>query len=503
MTRRRWMAGSRMLGRSSRCGLGAGLLLVALSGAMAQGLGPPPPPVGSFQGTLPAIPPLPEQPPRPRAKTPPAPVVHEQVVARNDRRPTVHPESVTMITEAARRYREIAEAGGWPILPAKASLKLGDEGDLVLQLRARLAAEGDLPLAEKDNPVFDPALAAAVKRFQARHGHTQNGLVIGPTLKALRVPAQDRALQLAESADRLASRSFGFGTRYVVVNIPSASVEAVENGIVEKRFIAVVGKKDRASPEVETKITNVNLNPTWTVPVSIIKKDIIPKMQKDPEYLAKSKIRIYGASGGEIDPRLIDWKTERATAFTLRQESGAGNALGLLRIDMPNRDAVYMHDTPSKRLFLRDDRYHSSGCVRVENVRDLAVWILEGQRGWDRPALDAAIQEGKRRDIRPAQPIPVIWTYLTGYVTPEGTVHFRPDIYGRDGAPPAKAPDAADPQPLIAQPPAITPLPAPAARNMDARPRQESQPRQETYDATGLGARAAAAFRPPVQRIDP
>lgn len=483
-------------------GLGAGLPVAGLSDALAQGLGAPPPPAGTFQGSLPAIPSLPDQPPRAKAKAPAPPVVHEQVVARNDRRPTVHPESVTMMTDAARRYRELAEAGGWPILPARASLRLGDEGELVLQLRARLVAEGDLPAAERDNPLFDPALLAAVKRFQARHGHTQNGLVMGPTLKALRVPAQDRALQLAESADRLASRNFAFGTRYVAVNIPSASVEAVENGAVEKRFIAVVGKKDRASPEVETRITNVNLNPTWTVPVSIIKKDIIPKMQKDPEYLAKAKIRIYGASGGEVDPRLIDWKTERATAFTLRQDSGAGNALGQLRIDMPNREAVYMHDTPSKRLFLRDDRYHSSGCVRVENVRDLATWILEGQRGWDRPALDAAIQDGKRRDIRPVQPIPVIWTYLTGYVTPDGIVHFRPDIYGRDGAPAVPAPETPEPQqPRIAQPPAAAPSPPPAP---PAPARTANGPsRAENYDATGLNARAAAAFRPPVQRIDP
>lgn len=477
-------------------------LCLAPALARAQGFGAPPPPAGAFSGSLPPIPAVPDQPvPRPKAKAPPAPVVHEQVVARNDRRPTFHPESAAQIGEAARRYQEIADAGGWPLLPAKSTLKLGDESDLVVTLRQRLAAEGDLALADTTNPVFDPPLAAAVKRFQARHGHTQNGLVQGPTLKALQVTAQARALQLSESARRLAQRNFGFGTRYVVVNIPSAAVEAIENGVVEKRFIAVVGKKERASPEVETRITNVNLNPTWTVPVSIIKKDIIPKMQKDPAYLAKSKIRIYGASGNEVDPRLIDWSTERATAFTLRQESGAGNALGQLRIDMPNRDAVYMHDTPSKRLFLRDDRYHSSGCVRVENVRDLAVWILEGNKGWDRAAIDASILDGKRRDIRPVQPIPVIWTYLTGYVTPDGTVHFRPDIYGRDGAPQTdliadtirqnEAPPAAALAP--AAPTVITPAPPPARKAMTA----------DAQDSLGRSRRGPLTAAPPIQQIDP
>lgn len=474
-------------------GLMPGLMPMAVS---AQLIGTPAPPVGSFSGPMPPIPAMPETPPRPKPKAVAAPVVHEQVVARNDKRPTVHPDSVAMITEAARRYQEIAASGGWPILPAKISLKPGDDSELVLQLRQRLAAEGDLAAADVVNPVFDPGLLAAVKRFQARHGHTQNGLVQGPTLKALRVAAHERALQLSESAARLSQRNLGFGLRYVIVNLPSAAVEAIENGVVEKRFIAVVGKKDRASPEVETRITNVNLNPTWTVPVSIVKKDIIPKMQKDPDYLVKSKIRIYGASGNEIDPRLIDWKTERATAFTLRQESGASNALGQLRIDMPNRDAVYMHDTPSKRLFLRDDRYHSSGCVRVENVRDLAVWILEGQRGWDRPAIDAAIAEGKRRDVRPSQPIPVYWTYLTGYVTPDGLVHFRPDIYGRDGAPAAPA------DPAIATSDNSA---APGARRVmtEGRAIADGRPTAESYDTRGLNARAAAASQPPIQRIDP
>jgi murein L,D-transpeptidase YcbB/YkuD len=309
--------------------------------------------------------------------------------------------------------------------------------------------------------------------------------VSGPTLSALRVPAADRLRALEESAKRLALRSFAFGERYVVVNIPSASVEAVEKGIVERRFLAVVGKTDRASPEVETRITNVNLNPNWTVPASIIRKDIIPKMQKDPGYLAKARIRIFGASGNEVDPKLIDWKSDRATAFTLRQEAGTGNALGQVRIDMPNREAVYMHDTPSKRLFARDDRFHSSGCVRVENVRDLAAWVLEGAPGWDRAALDAAIATGARKDIRPAAPVPVIWTYLTGYVTPDGQVHFRPDIYRRDAG---------------------EVLTAKAERPVQ---KAKAAPMPLTLDTDALDAMVSGSAGPyraasaPVQRIDP
>jgi L,D-transpeptidase YcbB len=466
------------------------LFLGASPGVMAQAVpgklfGPVPLATSGFSSTPGIVhnvpPPPPDQPVQPMQASPPAPpraqpvtarpVVHERVVARNDKRPSYHPESLALINEAAQKYLAIAQGGGWPILPAHATLQPGSEGESVITLRQRLAAEGDLPSGDLRNPVFDAPLAAAVKKFQARHGQSQNALVQGPTLAALRVSARERFTQLNESARRLANRNFAFGPRYVVVNIPSASVEAIENGVVEKRFIAVVGKKERASPEVETRITNVNLNPTWTVPVSIIKKDIIPKMQKDPAYLTKAKIRIYGVSGNEVDPRAIDWSTERAVAFTLRQEAGTANALGQLRIDMPNRESVYMHDTPSKRLFASDDRFHSSGCVRVENVRDFAAWILEGQQDWDRKAIDAAISEGKRKDVRLAHPIPVIWTYLTGYVTPEGTVHFRPDIYGLDSGP------------------VLT-----AAEETPAPRRAKTQP-------VVLDARAASA--PPIQRIDP
>lgn len=407
---------------------------------------------------------------KPRPAPPPMPLM--RVVAKDDPRPTVFPGAVDAIQDAAERYRQIAESGGWPRLPA-GTYKAGQTGEAIALLRQRLIREGDLDAADLGGSDFDPTLTQAVKNFQGRHGLAQTGIVGMLTLRALNVGAHERFQQLNESARRLRSRNFSFGPRYVVVNIPSASVEAISSGQVERRHIAVVGKADRPSPELETRITNVNFNPTWTVPVSIIRKDIIPKMRDDPSYLAKSRIRIFGASGAQIEPTRIDWSTERAAAFTLRQDPGSGNSLGQIRIDMPNREAVYMHDTPSKRLFARDDRFHSSGCVRVEGVRDFVTWLLAPMPGpgggpWDRSDVDELLATETRKDIRLKEPVPVIWTYLTGYVTPDGVTHFRDDVYGLDqlailatapdepptgGTPPAKVKaDLEQPVPLQAVP---------------------------------------------------
>jgi murein L,D-transpeptidase YcbB/YkuD len=223
----------------------------------------------------------------------------------------------------------------------------------------------------------------------------------------------------------------------VVVNIPAAYAEAISNGKVERRYVAVVGKPDRPSPEVTSAITAVNLNPTWTAPLSIVKKDIIPKMRKDPAYASRMGMRLIDAQGGEIDPKMVDWNSERAPNFTVRQDSGKTNALGAVRIDMPNGHAVYMHDTPSKNLFSSDYRFHSSGCARIADVRDLAAWLLTDSPGWSRREIDAAIAAGRRTDIRLPRSVPVAWIYLTGWATSDGTVHFRKDVYGHD-EPPAR-----------------------------------------------------------------
>ena len=369
---------------------------------------------------------------KPVEKAAPAPVVSIS----QDPRPTLDASTFINTMRAAWTYKRIAETGGWPSLPAGTVLKTGDKGPLVEILRQRLASEGELSADLSTGTNFDAELTNAVRRFQARHGLPESGAVRARTLETLNVPALTRHRQLTASAQRLAGSTISFGERYVVVNIPSAAVEAVERGQVARRFVAIAGKVDRPSPVVETRVTAVNLNPTWTVPVSLIKKDIIPHVRKDPGYLEKMKIRILDAKGQEVDPKTLDWSTQNAVNYTLRQDPGAINSLGQIRIDMPNKHAVYMHDTPKKQLFAQDARFHSSGCVRVADVADFAEWLLRGTNGqggpWTREGIDTAIASATRQDIRLDKPVPVAWVYLTGYATADGAVHFRDDVYGLD-----------------------------------------------------------------------
>lgn len=346
--------------------------------------------------------------------------------------PSYGPNTYDRTLEALIAHEDIAGRGGWPKVPGGVTtLKSDSQGPDVAVLKQRLMLSGDLPPTALPGDVYDAALVAAVKRFQARHGLSELGTVGRLTLKAMNVPVEVRLNQLTATLERLKGNGFGFAERYVVVNIPGASVEAVENGVVQRKHLAVVGRPDRPSPVLQANITSVNLNPYWTVPMSIVKADIIPHMRKEPDFIAKSNMKLLGAENKEIDPKTVNWAGLTNPYFYVRQEPGPTNSLGQLKIDMPNTEAVYMHDTPKKTLFRNDVRFNSSGCARIEGVRDLAAWLLEGTE-WTLPALEAEIAKNERKDIRLKKSVPVAWVYLTGWQGADGLVQFRDDIYGLD-----------------------------------------------------------------------
>ncbi|HEX2555797.1 MAG TPA: L,D-transpeptidase family protein [Microvirga sp.] len=348
--------------------------------------------------------------------------------------PVLSPQALAATEEMVERYRDIAGRGGWPMLRLSSGLRVGVQSPEVVSLRQRLIITGDLDPAAGTSPVYDSYVEAGVRRFQARHGLTSTGAINGPTLTAMNVPADVRLRQLELNAVRLRSYSGNLGNRYVVVNIPAALVETVEGGVVHTRHAAGVGKIDRQSPVMNAKITEVNFNPFWTVPASIIRKDLIPKMRKEPTYLTDNKIRIINGQGQELHPSQVNWNSDEATRYMFKQDPGGDlNSMGFVRINIPNPHGVYMHDTPSKGIFGDDFRFVSSGCVRVQNVRDYIQWLLKETPGWGREQINETFLSGQRLDARLSAPVNVYWTYITAWATPDGLVQFRDDIYNRDG----------------------------------------------------------------------
>jgi murein L,D-transpeptidase YcbB/YkuD len=347
--------------------------------------------------------------------------------------PTLSPATAEHTAQAIARYDQIVARGGWKEVPKLGRLRLGSRSPSIVVLRERLSVAGDLDPSAGVSDVYDSYVDAAVRRFQARHGLAVDGSVRELTLKALNVPAQVRLAQLRTNATRLRTMSGNLGNRFVVCNIPAAHIEAIEGGVAVSRHTAVVGKPDRASPDINSRIVEVNFNPYWTVPVSIVRRDLIPKMQAEPDYLEKNLIRIFDPKGNELTPSQINWYSEEAVNYRFKQDPGELNSMGSIRINFPSQHGVYMHDTPSKNLFGEDFRFHSSGCVRVQNVRELVNWLLVETPGWSRNEIDSVIKSGERKDARLGRPVPLYWVYVTAWATPDGVVQFRDDIYHRDG----------------------------------------------------------------------
>jgi murein L,D-transpeptidase YcbB/YkuD len=346
--------------------------------------------------------------------------------------PTFDEGTAQRIRDAALSYSDLAVRGGWPAIPADAKFAIGVPGPQDDLLRRRLLISGDLA-ADKASGAFDEVVAEAVMRFQARHGLAPTGTVTPRTLAALNVPVQKRIKQLEASLERLENMNFGFGQRYVVVNLPATFAEAVENDHVVRRYRVIVGKTEKPSPTLTAEITGVILNPTWTVPSSISKTEISAHMRKDPGYLARMHMEVLDSHDVPVDPRSVDWSGARTPNFTVRQQSGSFNALGAVKIDMPNPYSVYMHDTNQRNLFSDDYRFDSHGCSRVDNVRDLAAWLLQEEMPkWNRAAIDAAIATGQHQDVVLPKKVPVAWIYLTGWMTKDQIVQFRNDIYDQD-----------------------------------------------------------------------
>jgi murein L,D-transpeptidase YcbB/YkuD len=344
------------------------------------------------------------------------------------------PSSLINIQQAIGQYQMIVSNGGWPQVNPSVKLQLGVTDPSVQALRQRLMVAGDLPQEAGMSNSFDSYVDGAVKRFQARHGLPEDGVIGEFTLKALNISADVRLNQLNVNFQRLQETlAKPLENRYIVVNIPAAYVEAVENDQVALRNTAIVGRISRPSPLVSSKVSDIILNPYWTAPRSIVEKDIVPLMQKDPTYLERNAIRLIDGNGNEVSPESVDWFAPKAPNLTFRQDPGKINAMSSTKINFPSPEAVYMHDTPTQGLFNKLMRFESSGCVRIQNVRDVVVWVLKNTPGWNRQEIERVIASRVNTPIKVADEIGVHWVYITAWSPKQGVVQFRDDIYEKDG----------------------------------------------------------------------
>ncbi|MEJ0009704.1 MAG: L,D-transpeptidase family protein [Alphaproteobacteria bacterium] len=348
---------------------------------------------------------------------------------------------------ALQRYRTIAAQGGWPqwtpggkIAPDSADARLGT-------LRQILVAQGDLA-AGNYPATYDAATIDGVKRFQERHNIDADGVVGAGTQAALGVSAGERVRQIAMTMERMRWMPATIGTRYVLVNIPAYRLTAV-SGNRQLAMDVIVGKSDTQTPMFSKEITDVILNPSWGVPQKIAVKEMLPKIRKDPAYLARAGYTVTDGSGSVIDASAVDWESVGRSnfAYSIRQNPGAGNALGKVKFAIPDSDDIYLHDTSQHRLFSRAERSLSHGCVRLSDPKALTEFVLNDE-GWSEGKIATAYDSAAPRTVRIA-PLPVHLVYWTSWVDEQGRAHFSRDIYGKD-------------KPLLAA--MLEPQPQPAAQ---------------------------------------
>ncbi len=342
------------------------------------------------------------------------------------------------LREVLQNYRGIARTGGWPEIPPGRTLHPGDRDARVGILRVRLGVSGDLPVFPgKDDHFFDAALSQAVRNFQQRHGLAGDGVVGPATLAALNVKVEGRIRQLEASMERWRWLPRDLGKQYITINIANFGLQAMENGRPVLNMRVIVGRRYQRTPNFSATMTYLVFDPYWNVPTHITRKEMIPMIARDPEYLSKNHLRVYEGWGPrmkEIDPRTIDWNQIIPGKFIyhIRQDPGPTNALGRLKFMLPNKFDIYLHDTPVRELFQKTDRDFSHGCIRIEKAVDLAEYLLKPDPEWTRENILAAIEESKNKTVRLPRPIPVYVLYWTAWVDEDGTVQFRKDIYGRD-----------------------------------------------------------------------
>jgi murein L,D-transpeptidase YcbB/YkuD len=349
------------------------------------------------------------------------------------------PEGAAALKAELARHKAIARRG-WGTIPGDATIEPGVVDPVrVPALRARLAAEDPALAAAPDRgALYDPALEAAVRRWQAAQGLEVDGRVGRISLGLLNRPASARVDQLRVALDMRRGAVAEPAERRIDVNVPDYRLAVIEDGRELLAMAVIVGRPDRRTPMLRVRMTAIQFNPPWGVPERNAREDLLPRFRRDPQLMMERGFRVFGTVGGErmeIDPRTIDWRSVNPERFPyfIRQDAGDANALGRIKFIMPNGDDIFMHDTPDRHLFRRPDRAFSSGCIRLERPNDLMALLLDGTPGWDLARAGRAIDSRTTSVVPLRRVLPVALRYQT--VTVEaGRVRIRPDIYDLDAA---------------------------------------------------------------------
>lgn len=336
------------------------------------------------------------------------------------------------LRQGLAQLRRIRDMGGWPKIAEGQSLKPGMDDAAVAQLRARLTVGGYLAPQSKRRTDYDAAVTAAVKKYQAEQYLGADGVAGATTLAALNVPVEARIDQVRVNMERARWLLYKLQGTFVIVDIAGYKVALYRDGKAIWRSRVQVGKPFRSTPVFQSEITYVTFNPTWTVPPTILVKDMLPKIQSNPGYLAANRIRVIDREGNVLDPSTVDWSNPRG--LTLRQDAGPDNSLGQVVIRFPNQYAIYLHDTPHRELFAKSVRATSSGCIRVENPLQLVELLFNDPVRWNSAGIQAQLANGKTENIRLPVKVPVLLAYWTVDLSNDGRVVFKPDVYGYDSA---------------------------------------------------------------------
>ena len=341
------------------------------------------------------------------------------------------------LKKGLKKYRQIESEGGWPSIPDGETIKPGMTDKRVIILRKYLMITKDLANENSDNPeLFDVELENAVKHFQFRHGMTQDGVIGKGTLKEMNVTVSERIDQIRINMERSRWIMHELENDFLVVNIAGFNMRRVTNDSIVYFSPVIVGKPLHETPIFKASMQYFVINPTWTVPYSIATNETLPKLKKDPNYLSAHNMIITDKNGVKLDPASIDFSkySKGNFPFTIVQQPGPDNALGEVKFIFPNPYSVYVHDTPSRGLFSKEDRAFSHGCIRLQNKWQLALSLMNDPSVWNMEKINSILASDETTTVHLKNPIDILILYWTAGADKESRLFFNKDVYNRDQA---------------------------------------------------------------------